>query len=87
MHRSMNLYVKAISKRNEAEDREKSLPIGYLGRIMLNHGEDFESDSEFGQSLMGTLPTLHAGIEAKYLQVLVVLRRELHAFRRRTWSM
>ena len=55
LHKSMNLYVKAISKRNEGEDREKSLPVGYLGRVMVNHGEDFENDSEFGQSLISAL--------------------------------
>jgi BAR domain len=53
MHKSMNLYVKAISKRSEAEDKEKNLPVGYLGRAMINHGEDFENDSEFGQCLIG----------------------------------
>lgn len=50
----MNLYVKTISKRNEVEDKEKSLPVGYLGRTMINHGEDFENDSEFGQCLIST---------------------------------
>ncbi len=60
MHKSMNLYVKAISKRNEAEDKEKSLPVGYLGRVMINHGDDFENDSEFGQCLIGTCSTLCA---------------------------
>lgn len=53
LHKSMNLYVKAISKRNEAEDKEKSLPVGYLGKVMINHGEDFEHESEFGQCLIG----------------------------------
>ncbi len=57
----MNLYVKAISKRNEAEDKEKSLPVGYLGRAMINHGEDFENDSEFGQCLIGSPAPACAG--------------------------
>jgi hypothetical protein len=54
LHKSMNLYVKAISKRNEVEDKEKGLPVAYLGRVMINHGEDFENESEFGQCLIGT---------------------------------
>jgi BAR domain len=58
LHKSMNLYVKSISKRNEAEDKEKSLPVGYLGRIMINHGEDFENDSEFGQCLISASAAL-----------------------------
>jgi BAR domain len=53
LHKSMNQYVKSISKRNEAEDKEKSLPVGYLGKVMISHGEDFEDDSEFGQCLIG----------------------------------
>ena len=57
LHKSMNLYIKAISKRNEGEDKEKSLPVGYLGRIMINHGEDFDNDSEFGQCLISALST------------------------------
>lgn len=48
----MNTYVKAISKRNEGDDREKTLPIGYMGTTMVSHGEDFENDSEFGQCLI-----------------------------------
>jgi hypothetical protein len=49
----MAAYVKALSKRNEGGDREKILPVGHLGSTMVNHGEDFESDSEFGQCLIG----------------------------------
>lgn len=51
MHKSMNLYVKAMAKRAEAEDKEKNLPIGFLGRMMVNHGQEFENHSEFGQCL------------------------------------
>jgi hypothetical protein len=53
LQKSMTTYVKALSKRNEGDDREKSLPVGYLGSTMVNHGEDFESNSEFGQCLIG----------------------------------
>ena len=49
----MATYVKTLSKRNEAEDKEKSLPVSYLGTTMVSHGEDFEDDSEFGQCLQG----------------------------------
>ncbi|KAA6411830.1 MAG: hypothetical protein FRX48_03980 [Lasallia pustulata] len=53
LQRSMTAYVKTLSKRNEAEDKEKILPVAYLGSTMVNHGEDFENDSEFGQCLIG----------------------------------
>lgn len=48
----MTVYVKSLSKRSE-EDREKILPVQYLGQSMIHHGEDFEPDSEFGNCLVG----------------------------------
>ncbi|KAF1985900.1 BAR-domain-containing protein [Aulographum hederae CBS 113979] len=51
MHKSATSYVKSISKREEYEDREKMLPGGYMGSTMINHGSDFEPDSEFGNCL------------------------------------
>jgi len=56
LQKSMTIYVKSLSKRNEGEDREKTLPVAYLGSTMVNHGEDFENDSEFGQCLISALP-------------------------------
>jgi hypothetical protein len=53
LQKSMTTYVKTLSKRSEAEDKEKILPIANLGSIMVTHGEDFEQDSEFGQCLIG----------------------------------
>ncbi|PGH23423.1 hypothetical protein AJ80_02533 [Polytolypa hystricis UAMH7299] len=51
LQRSMTVYVKAMSKRNEGEDREKTLPVGHLGSSMVHHGDDFDPSSEFGQCL------------------------------------
>lgn len=51
MQKSMNAYVKTISKRSDLETKEKLLPVGYLGGTMITHGSDFEPDSEFGQCL------------------------------------
>ena len=56
LQRSMTTYVKTLSKRQEGEDKEKILPVSYLGSTMVSHGEDFEDDSEFGQCLMSTFP-------------------------------
>ncbi|KAK4183686.1 hypothetical protein QBC35DRAFT_507577 [Podospora australis] len=53
LQRSMNQYVKWISRRVEpAEDREKGLPAAFLGRTMVNHGEEFSADSDFGNCLI-----------------------------------
>jgi hypothetical protein len=58
LQKSMNIYMKAISKRAEIEDKEKTLPVAHLGGTMISHGEDFELDSEFGQCMTGELITL-----------------------------
>lgn len=53
LQKSMTAYVKTLSKRQEGDDKEKTLPVAYLGSTMVNHGEDFEDESEFGQCLIG----------------------------------
>ncbi|KAI9729974.1 MAG: hypothetical protein M1834_006172 [Cirrosporium novae-zelandiae] len=53
LQKSMSSYVKAMSKRNEGEDREKTLPAAHMGSTMVAHGEEFDNDSEFGQCLIG----------------------------------
>lgn len=64
IHKSMTAYVKAISKRTEGDDKEKTLPVAHLGGSMVSHGEDFDGNSEYGQCLismfswtLGTRPT------------------------------
>lgn len=52
LHKSMTIYVKSLSKTQQAEDKEKILPVGYLGAAMNAHGEDFDPDSEFGNCLI-----------------------------------
>ncbi|KAJ5562877.1 hypothetical protein N7535_002677 [Penicillium sp. DV-2018c] len=52
IHKAMTSYVKAISKRNEGDDKEKTLPIAHLGSSMVAHGEDFDANSEYGQCLI-----------------------------------
>ncbi|KAK7994177.1 hypothetical protein PG989_007558 [Apiospora arundinis] len=69
LHKSMNVYSKSISKRCEsAEDKEKGLPVSYMGRTMMSHGEDFDPDSEFGNCLivMGRANEQIAGIQENY---------------------
>ncbi|ERT01095.1 bar domain containing protein [Sporothrix schenckii 1099-18] len=52
LQKSMTAYVKWVGRRGETfDDKEKGLPISYLGRTMTNHGEDFEHNSEFGNCL------------------------------------
>ena len=55
LQKSMTAYIKTLSKRSEAEDKEKILPVAWLGTTMVSHGEDFENDSEFGQCLISVL--------------------------------
>ncbi|KAM0818043.1 putative BAR domain-containing protein [Seiridium cardinale] len=70
LQRSMNVYTKSLSRRCEAaEDKEKGLPISFLGRTMISHGEDFEPDSDFGNCLvaMGQGNERIAGIQETYV--------------------
>ncbi|KAF2669213.1 BAR-domain-containing protein [Microthyrium microscopicum] len=52
LHKSMSLYVKAQGRKESADDRDKMLPVGYLGSTMVGHGQDFSPDSEFGNCLL-----------------------------------
>ncbi|KAI9807321.1 MAG: hypothetical protein M1833_000064 [Piccolia ochrophora] len=52
LHKATTVYVKSLSKTKEAEDKEKTLPVAYLGSTMIGHAEDFEPDSEFGRCMM-----------------------------------
>lgn len=77
LHKSMTSYVKSLSKRNEVEDKEKTLPVAYLGQTMITHGEDFEPDSEFGNCLISTIsPLLERHIFLTVLQAWVEPTRE-----------
>ncbi|KAI0490205.1 BAR domain-containing protein [Xylaria cf. heliscus] len=70
LQKSMNVYMKSLSRRGETfEDKEKGLPVSYLGRTMIAHGEDFEPDSEFGNCLiaMGRANERIAGIQESYV--------------------
>ncbi|KOC07690.1 BAR domain protein [Aspergillus flavus AF70] len=51
LHKSMIAYVKAVSKRSEGDDKEKTLPIGHLGTSMVSHGEDYDAHSDYGRCL------------------------------------
>ncbi|KAF2755887.1 BAR-domain-containing protein [Pseudovirgaria hyperparasitica] len=51
MHKSVNAYVKYLNKRSELDDKEKAMPVGAFGSIMVSHSDDFEPDSEFGNCL------------------------------------
>ena len=51
LQKSMTSYIKSLSKRSEGSDKEKILPVAYLGSTMIQHSDDFESDSEYGACL------------------------------------
>ena len=53
LQKSMSVYVKWLGRRAEpSDDREKGLPVSFLGRTMISHGEEFAPDSEFGNTLI-----------------------------------
>jgi hypothetical protein len=54
LQRSTTAYVKSVSRKSELTDeREKVLPVAYLGSTLYNHGSDFEPDSVYGNCLIG----------------------------------
>ena len=57
LQKSMTVYVKSMSKRNDGNEKEKTLPVFNLGHTMVGHSEDFDPDSEFGNCLAGMFPT------------------------------
>ncbi|KAI9896805.1 hypothetical protein N3K66_007827 [Trichothecium roseum] len=53
LHKSMNSYVRWMGRRCDVlEDKERSSPIGAMGRAMAAHGEEFEADSALGNSFV-----------------------------------
>ena len=52
LQKSMANYVKTVQKRSDTEERDKALPVGYLGATMIAHGQDFQRDSEYGNCLV-----------------------------------
>ena len=70
LHKSMAAYVKSIARKNDGNDRDKSSPVGYMGTTMINHGEDFEPDSEFGNCLMSMLHISPAVFALKFTHTL-----------------
>ncbi|KAI2643732.1 BAR-domain-containing protein [Xylaria nigripes] len=70
LQKSANTYIKSLSRRGEVfDDKEKGLPVSYLGRTMIAHGEEFDLDSEFGNCLIavGRANERVAGIQESYV--------------------
>lgn len=51
LQQSSTAYVKSMGRRDQGEGKEKLLPVAHLANVLVNHGDDFEPDSEFGQCL------------------------------------
>lgn len=82
LQKSMTAYVKTLSKRNEGNDREKILPVAYLGSTMVNHGEDFENDSEFGQCLISRFDNILIWNDTEQQQIWVERMNGLDVYRK-----
>ncbi|KAI9791981.1 MAG: hypothetical protein M1816_003250 [Peltula sp. TS41687] len=52
LHKSMTSYVKSISKTKEAEEKDRSLPVAYLGATMISHGQQLDRGSVLGSCLI-----------------------------------
>lgn len=70
IQKSMTAYVKAMSKRNEGEDKEKTLAVAHLGGTMVNLGEQYGHNSEFSQCLTSGCPAYVASMVGGVLMVI-----------------
>ena len=52
LYTAAGLYIRAMGKKKEGEDREKSLPPEILGQAMISHGGDYAPESAYGQALL-----------------------------------
>ena len=52
MYTAAALYIRAMGKKKEGEDREKALPPEILGNAMVSHGGEYASESAYGQALL-----------------------------------
>ena len=52
MYAAAALYIRAMGKKKEGEDREKSLPQEILGQAMISHGGEYAPESAYGQALL-----------------------------------
>lgn len=49
----MSNYVKSLSKKSEADGKDKHTPLSVLGTHMVKHGDEFEDHNRFGECLLG----------------------------------
>ena len=52
LYNAAGLYIRAMGKKKEGEDREKSLPPEILGQAMISHGGEYAPESAYGQGLL-----------------------------------
>jgi hypothetical protein len=52
LYAAAGLYIRAMGKKKEGEDREKNLPPEILGQAMISHGGEFAPESAYGQALL-----------------------------------
>jgi hypothetical protein len=52
LYNAAALYIRAMGKKKEGEDREKTLPPEILGQAMISHGGEYAPESAYGQGLL-----------------------------------
>ncbi|KAF4121948.1 Bin/amphiphysin/Rvs domain for vesicular trafficking [Geosmithia morbida] len=71
LQKSMNLYVRWLGRRcDPLEDRDRTTPTALFGRTMAAHGEEYEADSQLGNSLVavGQANERIASIQESFLE-------------------
>lgn len=52
LYQALSAYLRNLSKRREFEDKDKSTPADILGQSMSIFGDEFVSESAYGQALV-----------------------------------
>lgn len=72
MNRAMQAYLKHLTKKIEADVKDKKTPVSSLGQIMQSYGDDIRTNPELSKRLTSTchLPIIPNGILQR--QILTV---------------
>lgn len=54
MNRAMQAYLKNLTKKIEADAKDKKTPVSALGQIMQVYGDDVRTNTDLSRRLTGT---------------------------------
>jgi hypothetical protein len=80
LYAAAGTYIRALNKKKEGEDREKSLPPEILGSAMISHGSEYTAESAYGQALVrlgSAMERVGRTQEVKFTQFVPLIPRHM----------